>query len=215
VPDVSLIDPRTLTTMDAHLTACTGVDALVHAIEAYVSLGASPITDVHALDAVRLVHGGLVDCMKDPDNLEKRARVMLGSLHAGLAFSNASLGGVHAMAHSLGGLLDLPHGECNAMLLDHVVAFNFPAADRRFRHVAEAMRLDLRGMNDGQVCDVVLRDIRRLRRSVGVQHALAAKGVHRTDVPSLAEAAMHDPCIVTNPRVPTQRDVEVIYEEAL
>jgi alcohol dehydrogenase class IV len=128
VPDISLVDPATLTTMDAFLTACTGMDALVHAVEAYVSLGHSPLTDLHALQAMRLISVNLQKSIAEPNNLEYRSNMMLASLEAGLAFSNASLGAAHAMAHSLGGLLDLPHGQCNAMILDGVVDFNYGQA---------------------------------------------------------------------------------------
>lgn len=124
VPDVALIDPTTTTTMDPYLTACTGMDALVHAIEAFVSTAHSPLFDIHALEAIRLVCKHLPFAIRNPQDAEARGGMMLASLEAGLAFSNASLGAVHAMAHSLGGYLDLPHGECNVLLLDHVVAFN-------------------------------------------------------------------------------------------
>jgi len=133
VPDISLIDPATLATMDAFLTACTGMDALIHALEAYVSLGNSLLTDNHALQAMRLISSNLQKSIAEPNNLDYRTNMMLGSLEAGLAFSNASLGAVHAMSHSLGGLLDLPHGLCNAMLLDGVVDFNDGRAEQRYR----------------------------------------------------------------------------------
>ncbi len=215
VPDVSLVDPTTLTTMDQHLTACTGIDALVHAMEAFVSTAGSPITDVHALHAVRLISANLLSSIKEPLNMEYRSNVMLGSLEAGLAFSNASLGAVHAMAHSLGGLLDLPHGECNALLLDHVMAFNFRDALDRYNRIGEAMGLDIGRMTAREAKAAVLAAVRRLREEAGVVEGLAQRGVHRTDVRELSQHAVNDPCIVTNPRKPSQRDVEVIYEEAL
>jgi len=215
VPDVALIDPRTLTTRAPYLAACTGLDALVHAIEAYVSLAHSPITDLHALAAIRLVSAHLLPSLAEPDNLQLRNQVMLGSLEAGLAFSNASLGAVHAMAHSLGGLLDLPHGECNAILLEHVMSFNFPEASERFSHIGEAMGLDLKNMNLSEKKAAVLAEVTRLRKAVGIEQSLGQKGVHRTDIPELSQKAMNDPCIVTNPRRPVRRDIEVIFEEAL
>jgi alcohol dehydrogenase class IV len=215
VPDVSLIDPTTLTTMDPYLTACTGIDALVHAIEAYVSTGSSPITDIHAREAVRLISGNLLDSIKNPDDIELRSRVMRGSLVAGLAFSNASLGAVHAMAHSLGGLLDLPHGECNAVLLDHVMAFNLRASPERYMRIAKEMGLDLRGMNTRNAGKAVINEIRHLKREAGIYRALTKLGVSHPDIPDLASNAMKDACMVTNPVRPNQRDIEVIYEEAL
>ncbi|MEW6658236.1 MAG: alcohol dehydrogenase-like regulatory protein ErcA [Thermodesulfobacteriota bacterium] len=215
VPDVALIDPHTLTTMDPYLAACTGLDALVHAIEAYVSLAHSPITDLHALAAIRLLCSHLLPSLAAPGNLQLRSQVMLGSLEAGLAFSNASLGAVHAMAHSLGGLLDLPHGECNAILLEHVMSFNFPEAPDRFSHIGEAMGLDLNKQNLSEKKAAILGEVMRLRKAVGIEQSLGQKGVQRTDIPELSQKAMNDPCIVTNPRRPVRRDIEVIFEEAL
>jgi alcohol dehydrogenase class IV len=215
VPDLSLIDPETLTTMDPYLTACTGLDALTHAIEALASLGGSPLTRLHAIEAIRLVRTELVASIRSPHDLERRARMMQASLYAGLAFSNASLGAVHAMAHSLGGVLDLPHGECNALLLDHVVAFNYPHAPDTYRTVGEALGLELAGATAEQARRAVLDALRELRAEAGMAAGLASRGVRRSDVRNLSEKALRDACMVTNPRRPTQRDVEVIYEEAL
>ena len=215
VPDVALIDPLTLTTMDPFLTACTGIDAMVHAIEAYVSNAQSPVTDLHALEAIRLVKGNLLDCIAAPDNVAARSQLMLASLEAGLAFSNASLGAVHAMAHSLGGLLDLPHGQCNAVLLQHVVAFNHTASPERFARVGDALGLNLQGMTTSRQKTAVVSEIKRLREEVGVYHTLGQMGVNRSDIPQLAKNALNDACMVTNPRCPNQRDIEVVYEEAL
>ncbi len=215
VPDVSLVDPETLSTMDPFLTACTGMDAIVHAVEAYVSNAHSPLTDVHALQAIRLVWPNLAGCVRDPRNVELRTSVMLGSLEAGLAFSNASLGVVHAMAHSLGGYLDLPHGECNTLLLRHVAAFNFESASDRYEQVGAAMGLDVRGMRTSDKLRAILDSIERLRIELGVTGTLASRGVKGSDVATLAQQAMCDACLVTNPRRPSRRDLEVIYEDAL
>lgn len=215
VPDVSLVDPRTLLTMDPYLTACTGLDALVHAIEAFVSSGHAPLTDVHALDAIRLVCTWLPGCLRDPGDLVARSRMMQASLEAGLAFSNASLGAVHAMAHSLGGTLDLPHGECNAILLSHVLAYNFEATEERFDRVGEAMGLDLRGLTRAAKRARLVAAVDELRALVGIRATLGARGVRVGDIPALAANALADVCVVTNPRRCAQRDLETIYEEAL
>src|SRR5208337_3806865 len=215
VPDISLVDPATLTTMDPFLTACTGIDALAHAVEAYVSLGHSPLTDIHALQAMRLISSNLEKSIAEPNNLEYRNNMMLASLEAGLAFSNASLGAVHAMAHSLGGLLDLPHGQCNAMLLDAVVDFNYSQVEQRCRDIATAMGIEVDGLPSGEIRKRLVAEIRRLREATGLRDTLSQCGVHRTDVHELAETALNDPCVVTNPRRPCQRDIEVIYEESL
>ncbi len=215
VPDVALIDPLTTVTMDPHLTACTGMDALVHAIEAFVSTANSPLLDLHALEAVRLICTNLPQALNAPNDIVLRSNLMLASLQAGLAFSNASLGAVHAMAHSLGGLLDLPHGECNAILLDHVIAFNFPEAVERFSRIGNAMGLDLYGKNTDEIKQAVLAKISGLKKQIGIQKTLGERGATISDIPQLARKALNDPCMVTNPRVPSQRDIEVIYEEAL
>jgi len=215
VPDVSLIDPRPTTTMSAALTAETGVDALTHAIEAYVSNANSPVTDLFALEAMRLVHGHLVQAVNVPGDIEARSKMCLASLDAGLAFSNAILGAVHGMAHSLGGALDLPHGECNAILLGPVVAFNFPSAPARYREVARALGCQVDGESDERVSGDLLEAIGKLRADVNLSRNLAELGVTKADIPRLAEMAMMDPCLVTNPRKPTQQDIEAIYEAAL
>ena len=137
VPDLALLDPGLTLTMDRHLTLCTGMDALVHAVEAYVSSANSPLTDIHALEAIRLIHQYLPLVVEKLDDIDLREQMMLASLEAGLAFSNASLGAVHALAHSLGGLLDLPHGECNTLLLDVVMRYNYEAAAERYDRIGE------------------------------------------------------------------------------
>ena len=215
VPDVALIDPMTTLSMSPYLTACTGMDALVHAVEAYVSTANSPLLDLYALEAVRLVCIHLPGVLVAPTDLELREKMTLASLQAGLAFSNASLGAVHAMAHSLGGLLDLPHGECNALLLDHVVNYNFPDAAERYGKIGEAMGLKIRHPATRDTTKAIIERIQRLKRDVGITKTLGQQGATLADIPTLARKALKDPCMVTNPRTPSQRDIEVIYEEAL
>ena len=215
VPDVSLIDPLPAATMGPALTAETGVDALTHAVEAYVSNASSPVTDLFALEAMRLVRRNLVNAVREPGDLEARSKMCLASLDAGLAFSNAILGAVHGMAHSLGGYLDLPHGECNAILLGPVIAFNFPASPARYREVALALGCRVDGAPDDEVLGSLLEAIRQLRSDLGITRNLAELGVTRADIPHLAELAMLDPCLLTNPRTPSKVDIEAIYEAAL
>lgn len=215
VPDVALIDPITLTTMSPYLTACTGMDALVHAIEAYVSNASSPITDVHALEAIRLIHSYLIKSVQEPDNIQLRHKIMLASLQAGLAFSNASLGCVHAMAHSLGGFLDLPHGECNALLLPHVMNFNFSAASDRFIKIGETIGHDLRGLNKKESQKRIIDAVFELSKACGISDGLSARGVNSSDIQRLSEKAINDPCNATNPKTPSQEDIKVIYGESL
>lgn len=212
VPDLALIDPLLTTTMPAELTACTGMDALVHAIEAYVSNASSSFTDLHALHAIRLVTRHLAEAIGKPASLEARNGMMLASTQAGMAFSNASLGAVHAMAHSLGGLLDSPHGECNAQLLEHVIAYNYSSAAKRYQEVSHAMGINCPAGQDS--CTALTEGVRTLRMSIGITGTIAAPGVQYEQIPLLAEKAMLDACMVTNPRRPTQKDIEKIYAAA-
>lgn len=215
VPDVALIDPETTLTMDRFLTISTGFDVLSHAVEAYGSNASSPITDLHALEAIRLVASNLIPTINDLENIDLRGQMMLSCLHAGLAFSNASLGLVHAMAHSLGGFLDLPHGECNAILLDHVVEFNFEAEVEKYKQIGRALGLELEGLNDDKAKAVLINGIRDLKAQADVNHSLKDVGVTTDDIPELASKAMNDACIITNPKKPTQSDVEEIFKNAL
>jgi len=215
VPDVSLIDPEVTETMNGYLTACTGVDALVHAIEAFVSTGSGPLTDSHALEAIRLINRNLEPLVENTADPFLREQIMLASMQAGLAFSNAILGAVHAMSHSLGGFLDLPHGLCNALLLEHVVAYNYRSAEDRFKRVAEAMDIDTRGMGKPEIQKHLMNRIIQLKRKVGLHESLADFGVSVSDIPQLSGFALQDPCILTNPRKSSLRDVQVVYEEAL
>lgn len=214
VPDAALVDPETTTTLPPYLTACTGIDALTHAIEAYVSTASSPVVDVHALAAIRLVWNNLEAAVSSPGDLAARENMSLASLQAGLAFSNASLGAVHALAHAVGGFLDLPHGECNALLLEHVVRFNFPAAPERYRRIAAEIGIDARGMTDQECSRRIVDALAALRVRVGIGGGLGERGVRAADVPELAVHALKDACIVTNPRRVALADAQTIYGDA-
>lgn len=215
VPDVALIDPETTLTMDPRLTAYTGLDALTHAIEAYVSTASSPVVDVHALAAIALVWNNLEQAVADPGSMPARENMLLASLQAGLAFSNASLGAVHALAHSLGGYFDLPHGECNALLLEHVVRFNMDAAQDRYWKIGEAMGIDMRGMTGPERARRLIGELGALRARVGVVDSLASRGVRSADIAALAGHALDDACLVTNPRRAKLGDIKAIYGDAL
>lgn len=215
VPDVALIDPKTLISVDPFLTACTGMDALVHAIEAYVSNASSPLTDLHALEAIRLLQNHLAASILEPLNLDHRSAVMLGSLEAGLAFSNASLGCVHALAHTLGGQLDLPHGECNALLLPQVVDYNFVVAADRFVKIGDILQCPLGGMDASAARRRLREHLTQMRTDLGIKGSLAKRGLSSADISLLASKAIKDPCNATNPRPPNKRDLEVILEESL
>lgn len=215
VPDIALVDPETTYTMDPYLVAATGMDALVHAIEAFVSKGSSSITDMNALEAIRLIVKYLPIRYHDPANEEAMEKMMMASMVAGLAFSNAILGAVHSMAHSLGGFLDLPHGECNAILLDHVVAYNYDSAIERYDTIAEIFGLKFHHETMEQKRKLLQKKIIEFKESLGIIRNLSSIGVKSSDIPVLARKAYEDPCLLTNPKDASAGDIEVIYEEAM
>ncbi|MEN6326367.1 MAG: alcohol dehydrogenase-like regulatory protein ErcA [Syntrophomonas sp.] len=215
VPDVALNDPQTLTTMSPYLTACTGLDALTHAIEAFVSNASSPITDLHALEAIRLIAQYLLASLEAPKDLIIRSKVMLATLEAGLAFSNAILGAVHAMAHSLGGLLDLAHGECNAILLEPVINFNYYAAQERYTLIAEALGIPIAKRKPEDIKGDLLATIAELRQKAGITRTLRDIGIEPRHIPELTQRALDDACMATNPVAPTSAEVEGIFYAAL
>jgi alcohol dehydrogenase len=214
-PVLSVNDPELMLGMPPSLTAATGMDALTHAVEAYVSTAATPITDACALKAVTLISQNLREAVKHGDQLPAREAMAYAQFLAGMAFNNASLGYVHAMAHQLGGFYDLPHGVCNAILLPHVQAFNASVAAARLGDVARAMGVNTAGMNDDAAAQACIQAIRELSADVGIPKGVAGLGAKEADIPTLATNAMKDACGLTNPRKPTFEEVCEIFKAAL
>jgi alcohol dehydrogenase len=215
VPDLALIDPETLLSMSSFLTSCTALDALSHAFEAFVSNANSPFTDLYALEAVQLIYKNLIPTLENPNDMDLRSNIMLGSLYAGLAFSNTSLGCVHSLAHSLGGYLDLPHGECNAILLPHVVDYNFDHAEERYRKLGELFGISSASRSVNEYKKILVEKLIHFKERVGVAKTLKDNAVTSDMLSVLASRAIKDPCNATNPRVPNLKDLEVIYQESL
>ncbi|WP_408896513.1 iron-containing alcohol dehydrogenase [Nocardioides sp. R1-1] len=215
VPDISITDPRLLVTMPELLNAATGLDALTHGIEAFVSLAHNPLADTHALNAVGLVCGHLRSTILDPTEGEHRRKMAQASLQAGLAFSNAILGATHAMSHQVGGLLDAPHGVVNGVLLPHVIRYNARATPERFVALAAAAGLDVVGVPGVEAAELLADHVRRLADDVGVPRGLRDLGVTEADIPRLADTTLDDACLTTNPRAATLGDVEKLFLEAL
>jgi alcohol dehydrogenase len=214
-PTLAVDDPELMTDMPKGLTAATGMDALTHAVEAYVSTAATPVTDASALHAVRLIARFLPRAVDDGADMEAREQMAYAQFLAGMAFNSASLGYVHAMAHQLGGFYDLPHGVCNAILLPHVEAYNAQAVPHRFADIAEALGEDVRGLSAQAAAARALEAIRRLSARVGIPASLSAfPVVDPADFPTLADNAMKDACGLTNPRTPTKDDVVALFAAA-
>jgi alcohol dehydrogenase len=213
-PIMAVNDPELMMDMPKSLTAATGMDALTHAIEAYVSVIATPITDACALKAVELISEYLPLAVKDGKNAKARDMMAYAEYLAGMAFNNASLGYVHAMAHQLGGFYDLPHGVCNAVLLPHVQAFNAKVSSERLGHVAKALGVDISGMDQESAGRAAIEAVKALSKKVGIPAGLAELGAKREDVAVLASNALKDACGFTNPIRATQEDIVAIYQAA-
>ena len=213
-PILSVNDPELMLGKPPALTAATGMDALTHAVEAYVSIAATPITDACALKAVSIIANNLRTAVAEGNNLAAREAMAYAGFMAGMAFNNASLGYVHAMAHQLGGFYDLPHGVCNAVLLPHVEAFNAEVSAARLRDVAHALGVDTNGMSDQQGADACIHAIQRLSVDIGIPSGLSQLGVKEADIPTLAANALKDACGLTNPRRANQADIEAIFRAA-
>ena len=212
--DISLIDPRMLQTKPRELMAATGIDALTHAIEAYVSSLAWPLTDPHAIHAIELVFTHLQKAA-DTRDVEALEGMAIASLEAGIAFSNAILGAVHALAHPLGGVYDIHHGLANAILLPMVVRRNLPHAASKFARIANAMGLDTRGKSDLEAAGYVPRMVRELITDLDLPTTLSEIGVKAVDIPNMARDAAQDLCMQTNPRCYGIGEIESMYREAL
>lgn len=215
IPNVSVNDPEMMTGIPAATTAATGMDALTHAIEAYVAKGAHILTDHAALEAIRIITTWLPRAVENGADLEAREMMAYGQFIAGLAFNSAGLGCVHAMAHQPGALRNLPHGVCNAILLPVVSAFNRPYAVERFARIAAAMGVDTATMDTEAASLAAIEAIRALSAKVGIPKGFGEFGVTEAELPQWVAQAQKDPCAPGNPVAMTDADMLKLYREAL
>ena len=213
-PAIAINDPELMVGMPASLTAATGMDALTHAVEAYVSTDANPLTDAAAIKAIDKIVHYLPQAVANGDYMKARSEMAYAQYLAGVAFNNASLGYVHAMAHQLGGYYNLPHGVCNAILLPYVEEFNLIGNLNRFRDLAEAMGEKIDGLSTGDAAAKAIQAIRTISKQVGIPANLKVLGVKPEDFEIMAENAMKDVCCLTNPRKATKEQVIEIYRRA-
>ncbi len=214
-PLVAVDDPVLMVGKPPALTAATGMDALTHAVEAYVSTIATPITDACAEKAMRLIAQWLRPAVALGANIEARDMMCYAQYLAGMAFNNASLGYVHSMAHQLGGFYNLPHGVCNAILLPCVCEFNMIACPDRFADIAEFMGVDTVGMTQTEAAEAGIAAIRELSASIGIPAGLTELDVKEADFKIMAENAKKDACQLTNPRTATLEQVIGIFKAAM
>lgn len=213
-PKVAVNDPELMKGMPPSLTAATGMDALTHAIEAYVSSEANPLTDAAALKAIEMIYRYLPKAVANGDYMHARDKMAYAQYLAGIAFNNASLGYVHAMAHQLGGYYNLPHGVCNAILLPYVEEFNIIGNMNRFRNIAEAMGINTSNMTTTDAAQACIDAIKLINRQIGIPANLKVLGVKPEDFEIMAENAQKDVCCLTNPRKATKAQVVEIYRRA-
>ena len=214
-PAISINDPELMAGMPPGLTAATGMDALTHAIEAYVSTAATPLTDSAALMAIELVSKYLPVAVANGGNMEAREKMAYAQFLAGMAFNNASLGYVHAMAHQLGGYYNLPHGVCNAILLPHVEQFNLIGCAEKLQDVAVAMGENVEGLSTNEAAQKAIDSIKALSKSIGIPSGLKELNVKEEDFEIMAKNAKADACQLTNPRLATLDQVIEIFRNAM
>ena len=215
IPDIAVNDPTVMVGLPASVTAATGMDALTHAIEAYVSAGHHTLTDPTALEAIRLIHHWLPTAVADGQNIEARQGLACAEYLAGMAFNSAGLGLVHAMAHQPGATHNLPHGICNAILLPVVSAYNAQFVPERFRTVAAVLGEDVATLSDKDGAQQAIKAIRALSEQVGIPAGFSELGIKESDIPQWIEKALADPCLGCNPHQPTAKEVYELYSEAL
>jgi alcohol dehydrogenase len=214
VPDISVTDPRVLTTLPPDITAYTAVDVLSHAVESYVSKAANFLSDTHALAAIRGVTEHLFPALDDPSDLQAREGLARACLQAGLAFTNALLGATHAISHQIGGRTDLPHGLLNAIILPHVMEFNAPVAVGRLAEVAVAIGVATPATRPAAAARAAAEWVRELTLKAGLPASLREIGIDQSQIPDFARNALSDAYIVTNPRAVREEDASAICRAA-
>jgi 1,3-propanediol dehydrogenase len=216
-PDVSINDPELMVAKPAGLTAATGMDALTHALETYVSTGANPLTDAAALESMKLIADNLRNAVYNGEDIEARENMANASVLSGFAFNNGGLGYVHAMAHQLGGFYDMPHGIANAILLPYVEKFNLGAKSDRFARVAEIFGVNTDGMSTREAAEASLEAIKDLAQDIGIPTSLSESefDIREEDFEEMAKYALEDGNAGTNPRKGTVEQVKAIFEDAM
>ena len=212
VPDVSLLDPVPLMTQPEDVMVNSGIDALTHAIEAYVSNGSSHFSDMLALESIKITADYFSfspDKAEDPDY---RFQSLMASMYAGIAFSNAGLGLIHAMSHAIGGLYDLPHGIASSIVMRSAIQYNYSSSIRKYRKIAHILGVSQDETNDKEIVTEMFDKIMGMRGTIDNSLSLSMYGATEDDIPDLVARTASDPCIATNPRIPCQNDLSNLFE---
>lgn len=213
IPIIAIVDSELMETMPKSLAAATGMDALTHAVEGYITKGAWEMSDMFHLKAIELIFKYLPDAVnnKSKEAIEKMG---LAQYIAGMGFSNVGLGIVHSMAHQLGAVYDTPHGLANAILLPYVMRYNGAICSDRFADILRVLGISTENMTKNEIIATFINKIKELSASVGITQKLSDVGVRKEDIPMLAKKAMKDPCKPGNPRDPSVEDIIEIFKTA-
>ena len=215
IPAVAIIDAELMYSLPKGLTAATGMDALTHAIEGYITKGAWSMSDMFEIEAIRMISRHLPNAVENPTDAEARNGMAIAQYIAGMAFSNVGLGLVHGMAHPMGSLFDVPHGVANALLLPTIMEFNMPACLNKYPDIARAMGVNTDGMTAEDASKAAVEAVRALSIAVGIPQHLSDLGISEKDIPALAEQAIADVCTPGNPREVTIDDIKALYAKVL
>lgn len=215
IPAVAIIDAELMYSLPASLTAATGMDALTHAIEGYITRGAWALSDMFEIEAVKMIAKNLPTAVEHPKDAEARDAMAVAQYVAGMAFSNVGLGLVHGMAHPMGSLFDIPHGVANALLLPTIMEWNMPACIEKYGNIARAMGVDTEGMTAEEAAQAACDAVKALSIKVGIPQHLTEIGITAEDIPALAAQALADVCTPGNPKDVTLEDITALYTKVL
>ena len=213
IPVCAIIDPDLMQGMPQSLAASTGMDALTHAMEGYITKAGWLIPDIFHINAMALIYKNLESAANEKDEVAVE-KMAYAQYIAGMGFSNVGLGIVHSMAHSLGAFFDTPHGVANALLLPHVLKFNGQVCPELFRNMGKAIGLDMNNTSDEEAVNKVVEAVKSLSIKLGIPQTLREIGIPEEMLPALANQAINDPCTPGNPRDVTVEDIIAIYKEA-
>ena len=214
IPVLSIVDAELMATMPKGLTAATGMDALTHAIEGYITKGAWELSDLLEIKAIEIIASNLRTATYEGSNMKAREEMALGQYVAGMAFSNVGLGCVHSMAHPLGARFDIAHGVANALLLPIVMEFNMPACEKKYCDIAKAMGVDTTGMTVSEGAKAAVEAVKKLSQDLGIPQTLREINIPEDALTQLANDAFNDVCTGGNPREITEADILVLYKKA-
>ena len=215
IPCCSIIDAELMYSLPKGITAATGMDALTHAIEGYITKAAWELSDMFEIEAIRLINKYLRQAVYDPKNPAGRSGMALAQYVAGMAFSNVGLGVVHGMAHPMGSLFDIPHGVANALLLPTIMEYNKPVCIDKYVEIAKAMDAYKEGMTKAEAAQAACDAVRALAIEVGIPQHLSDLGITAKDIDALADQAIEDVCTPGNPRLVTRQDIVELYKKVL